>query len=83
MSERASEGAPERVSPSESHPMTLRPPGASTKGDGKRPKTPWHDPGAEADARPVEPPSFDALLHDATQLLEQAAVTGASLAGEP
>jgi hypothetical protein len=38
--------------------------------------------GAVADARPGEPPSFDALLHDATQLLEQAAVTGASLAVE-
>jgi len=38
--------------------------------------------GAVADARPGEPPSFDALLHHATQLLEQAAVTGASLAVE-
>jgi len=36
--------------------------------------------GAVADARPDEPPSFDALLHDVTQLLEQAVETGASLA---
>jgi len=36
--------------------------------------------GAVAVARPGEPVSFTSLVNDATQLLEQAAVTGASLA---
>lgn len=39
--------------------------------------------GAVTGARSGEPLSFAALLHDATQLLEQAAATGASLAVEP
>jgi GGDEF domain-containing protein len=38
--------------------------------------------GAVAGARPGEPLAFSQLLHDATQLLEQAQVTGASLAVE-
>lgn len=38
--------------------------------------------GAVAVARPGEPLPFAALLHDATQLLEQAAATGAALAVE-
>jgi DNA-binding NarL/FixJ family response regulator len=39
--------------------------------------------GAVAGIRPGEPVSFAQLIQDATQLLEQAAVTGASLAVEP
>jgi DNA-binding NarL/FixJ family response regulator len=39
--------------------------------------------GAVAGIRPGEPLSFAQLIQDATQLLEQAAVTGASLAVEP
>jgi hypothetical protein len=38
--------------------------------------------GAVTAARPGEPLSFAGLMHEATQLLEQAAVTGASLAVE-
>jgi len=39
--------------------------------------------GAVAGSRPEAPASFEQLVHDASQLLEQAAVTGASLAVEP
>jgi PleD family two-component response regulator len=39
--------------------------------------------GAIAGMRPGEPLAFERLMHDAAQLLEQAAVTGASLAVEP
>lgn len=51
--------------------MTARPPRASSKPDGERPKP-----------RGGEPVSFADLVRGVTQLLEPAAVTGVSLAVE-
>lgn len=60
--------------------MTARPPRASTRGEGKRPAADRGDAlqGALGELSEREP----GALHDATQLLEQAQLTGASLAVE-